>query len=137
MYRFPRLIPVLNSIARQSASRDYGLSDAAKSGTVLHAKDIDSLAGSGHFPLCMSNLATHLKADGHLKHFGRLQFGLFLKGCGLPLEEALVYWRKAFYKLAEDKFQKEYAYNIRYNYGREVIISIFLQFFFFLYPLNN
>ncbi|KAJ3017383.1 UNVERIFIED_CONTAM: hypothetical protein HDU68_011728 [Siphonaria sp. JEL0065] len=113
-----RLIPILNSIARQCAMRDYGLATEGN-GTTLTANDIDNLVPQGHFPLCMSNLHTHLKADAHLKHSGRLQFGLFLKGTGLPLEEALVYWRKAFHKLTDDKFQKEYAYNIRFNYGQE------------------
>ncbi|KAI9329735.1 eukaryotic and archaeal DNA primase, large subunit-domain-containing protein, partial [Obelidium mucronatum] len=113
-----RLIPILNSIARQCAMRDYGLATEGN-GINLTAQDVDNLVPQGHFPLCMSNLHLHLKADAHLKHSGRLQFGLFLKGTGLPLEEALVYWRKAFHKLTDDKFQKEYAYNIRFNYGQE------------------
>ena len=50
---------------------------------------------------------------------GRLQYGLFLKGIGLPVEEALLFWRKAFQKKSDDEFQKNYAYNIRYNYGME------------------
>lgn len=56
----------------------------------------------------------------HLKHKGRLQLGLFLKGIGLPMEESLVFWRQMFApKMSDDKFQKEHAYNIRHNYGRE------------------
>ncbi|KAJ3067684.1 hypothetical protein HDU98_009120 [Podochytrium sp. JEL0797] len=112
-----RLRPILNSIARQCAMRDYGLS--SQDNGQLTANDIDALVPQGHFPLCMSNLHMHLKADAHLKHSGRLQFSLFLKGIGLPLEEALVYWRRAFHKLTDDKFQKEYAYNVRFNYGQE------------------
>ncbi|KAJ3137623.1 hypothetical protein HK100_000598 [Physocladia obscura] len=113
-----RLVPILNSIARQCAMRDYTGTEG-QNGDTLTANDIDGLVPQGHFPLCMSNLHAHLKADGHLKHSGRLQFGLFLKGTGLPLEEALVYWRRAFNKLTDDKFSKEYAYNIRFNYGKE------------------
>ncbi|KAI8854683.1 eukaryotic and archaeal DNA primase, large subunit-domain-containing protein [Chytridium lagenaria] len=115
-----RLIPVLNSIARQCAAREYNVSfDPNNPNEVITDVEVDPLAKSGHFPLCMSNLVDHLRADGHLKHFGRLQLGLFLKGIGVPMEEALSYWRKAFTKISEDKFSKEYAYNIRFNYGRE------------------
>ena len=67
----------------------------------------------------MKQLHGKLKEDCHLRHFGRMQFGLFLKGIGLPLPEALIYWRRAFSRTTDDQFQKQYAYNIRHNYGME------------------
>lgn len=72
-----------------------------------------------HFPLCMKNLNSALKSNAHLRHGGRLQFSLFLKSIGLPVEEALVYWRRAFSKTSDDDFRKQYQYNIRHNYGLE------------------
>jgi DNA primase large subunit len=61
----------------------------------------------------MLNIYNALLRDGHLKHFGRIQFGLFLKGVGVPLEEALVFWRKAF-RISDDEYNKKgYNYNIR------------------------
>ncbi len=37
---------------------------------------------------------------------------------GLPMEDALVFWRTAMApQVPHDKFEKEYAYNIRHNYG--------------------
>lgn len=95
-----------------------------------------------HFPPCMLNLYERLKRDHHLKHFGRLQLGLFLKvswrpgglpshtphpllitntqGIGLPLDEALIFWRRMYgSSMSDDKFNKEYRYNIRHSYGQE------------------
>eukprot|EP00741_Cyanophora_paradoxa_P015128 tig00020848_g14599.t1 len=72
------------------------------------------------FPLCMLNLHKKLRENHHLKHGGRMQLGLFLKGCGLSLEDSLAFWRSEFSKIMPvDKFDKEHAYNIRHNYGRE------------------
>jgi DNA primase large subunit len=82
-------------------------------------KDIDGLAEKA-FPLCMQLVNRGLTTDGHLKHWGRLQYNLFLKGMGLSLEDALTFLRNKFAKtVAGDKFDKEYAYNIRHSYGKE------------------
>lgn len=82
--------------------------------------DLDTLAVRS-MPLCMSNLHDTLKRSHHLRHGGRLQYGLFLKGIGLTLEDALTFWKSEFTKgsTPADKFDKEYAYTVRYNYGKE------------------
>lgn len=67
--------------------------------------------------MCMTHLHRSLRRDAHLKHFGRLQYSLFLKGIGLNLEEALVFWRSSFSKITDDTFNKEYRYNVRHVYG--------------------
>lgn len=42
------------------------------------------------------------------------------QGIGLPLEEALRFWRAEFApRTPGDAFEKQYAYNVRFNYGRE------------------
>lgn len=72
------------------------------------------------FPLCMSIIERHINQYSHLMHFGRLQYTLFLKGAGLPVEEALKFFQKKYEKKTPiDKFEKEYAYNIRHSYGLE------------------
>ncbi|KAI8495807.1 DNA primase large subunit [Branchiostoma belcheri] len=72
------------------------------------------------FPLCMRNLHETLRREHHLRHGGRMQYGLFLKGIGLQLEDALRFWRSEFTKMMDgDKFDKSYSYNIRHNYGKE------------------
>ena len=54
----------------------------------------------------------------------RLLFNSWLMGettqvLGLPIEEALIFWRKSFSKITDDKFNKEYKYNIRHSFGLE------------------
>ncbi|KAJ4884152.1 putative DNA primase large subunit [Raphanus sativus] len=76
-------------------------------------KDIDQVAKSS-FPFHF------LREDHHLKHGGRMQLGLFLKGVGLKLDDALAFWRTEFSKkVGSERFDKEYAYGIRHNYGKE------------------
>jgi DNA primase large subunit len=65
----------------------------------------------------MQNLHRSLRRDSHLKHYGRLQYTLFLKGIGLSLEECLLFWRQSFNKITDDTFNKEYRYNVRHTYG--------------------
>eukprot|EP00094_Tigriopus_californicus_P000184 TCALIF_00178-PA protein Name:"Similar to Prim2 DNA primase large subunit (Rattus norvegicus)" AED:0.06 eAED:0.06 QI:0/0/0/0.5/1/1/2/0/528 len=74
-----------------------------------------------HFPLCMKSMQMTLNSTHHLKYNGRLQYGLFLKGAGLSMEDAIKFFRSEFTKahVDPDKFDKEYSYGIRYNYGKE------------------
>lgn len=75
------------------------------------------------------------------------------KGIGLPLDEAIVFWRKMYGPtMSDDKFNKEYKYNIRHSYGQEgkranyppkswVFTScsflLFLSHFFLLLPNSS
>ncbi|KAJ3181073.1 DNA primase large subunit [Gaertneriomyces sp. JEL0708] len=111
-----RILPILSSLAKQHVSKAY--SPSVTGDQITHTQ-VDTLAHNGTFPPCMVNIHNQLRRDGHLKHMGRLTYGLFLKGTGLPLQEALLFWQKAFTKINEDQFQKQYAYNVRYNYGLE------------------
>lgn len=91
---------------------------------------------SRSFPLCMRRLHLKFREEHHLKHGGRMQYGLFLKGIGVTLEDALLFWKTEMMKVrisaswvfdpraqnpavTGDKFDKNYAYNIRHNYGQE------------------
>ena len=65
----------------------------------------------------MTHLHRSLRSASHLKHYGRLQYTLFLKGIGLSLEECLAFWRKGFKLITDDTFNKEYRYNVRHSYG--------------------
>lgn len=113
-----RLAPILAHLSQSFTAPDaaYSSSDANIDGlSTITANSIDAL--SLHFPLCMRSLHTTLRENSHLKHFGRLQYTLFLKGIGLSLDECIVFWRRSFKLMTDDKFQKEYKYNIRHSYG--------------------
>ena len=49
----------------------------------------------------MRHLHESLQRDHHLRHFGWLQYGLFLKSIGLTLEQTLTFWRTEFTKKME------------------------------------
>lgn len=71
---------------------------------------IDELAGKS-FPMCMRAMHRKLKTSHHLKHAGRMQYGLFLKGIGLSVENALIFWKSEFSKaMGPDVFEKTYPF---------------------------
>lgn len=109
-----RLVCLLKGLHQSYAGNDY--SDT-KSAVPIESLDLLSVKS---FPLCMKQLHDQLRSAHHLKHDGRLQYGLFLKGIGVTLEDSLRFWRDEFTKVMDlDKFEKQYAYNVRYNYGKE------------------
>lgn len=111
-----RLTPIVEALSTSYLGPDYS---QPKEYGEISLKDIDQVARSS-FPLCMSHLFEKLREDHHLKHGGRMQLGLFLKGVGLKLDDALAFWRAEFSrKVGPERFDKEYAYSIRHNYGKE------------------
>jgi len=116
-----RLLPLLSHLSMgflAGISNEYTDSSLIEHGQELNASMVDALV-TKHAPMCMRNLNQSLKEKNHLKHFSRQQFGLFLKEIGLPLEEAIIFWRMSFKNHTPDQFNKEYKYNIRHNYGQE------------------
>ena len=96
-----RLAPILHHLSQSFVAPEASYTEGSSIGDLANitAGTID--AYSEHFPLCMRNLHRELRKNSHLKHFGRLQYTLFLKGVGLSLQECIVFWRKAF-KLMTD-----------------------------------
>lgn len=41
----------------------------------------------------MKQLHSALNREHKLKHWGRLQYGLFLKGAGLGVDDAMAFWQ--------------------------------------------
>ncbi|CAA7271771.1 unnamed protein product [Cyclocybe aegerita] len=116
-----RLLPILNNLSQgflAGISSEWSNASGSTNTDEIKAEMVDGMAKK-HFPLCMRTLHESLQRDNHLKHFGRLQYGLFLKVLGLSVEEAVAFWRKSFSRITDDKFNKEYKYNIRHSYGLE------------------
>jgi DNA primase large subunit len=133
-----RLEPILANLSQgfiAGIGSEWSTGENACEG--IRAEMVDELARQ-HFPMCMRNLHENLKRNHHLKHFGRLQYGLFLKVrghlvhledkdklqlgsqvLGLSIDEALAFWRTSFSGHTDDQFNKQYKYNIRHSYGLE------------------
>uniref|UniRef100_H2UTA6 DNA primase large subunit n=1 Tax=Takifugu rubripes TaxID=31033 RepID=H2UTA6_TAKRU len=112
-----RLQPLLSHLSHAYVGQDYSVQ---KNVGKFSLEQVDSLSGKS-FPLCMRQLHQSLRENHHLRHGGRMQYGLFLKGIGLSLEQALQFWRSEFVKgkVDADKFDKAYAYSVRHMFGRE------------------
>ena len=116
-----RLAPVIVSLSKRYLGRDFGKpgEPGANGGAAVTLKDLPS-AAKASFPLCAKNLFDAVKREHHLRHEGRRQLQLYMKGIGLSLEEAMLFWKTEFCKkIPAEKFEKEYAYAVRHAYGKE------------------
>jgi DNA primase large subunit len=111
-----RLRPLLATISKRSVAPSY------KPGMISGSVTPDQVPylANRSFPLCMQNMQQNGAKNSHLRYNGRRIYGLFLKGIGLSLQDSLNFWRRLFSrKVTPEKFNKEYAYNVRHNYGQE------------------
>lgn len=112
-----RIGPLLKNMNKQHIGNDF----TGKSAVMdkLSPDKVDAAADL-NMPLCMKRLHIQLKKDHKIKHWGRLQYGLFLKGAGLDMDGANQFWENHFTKMMpHDQFVKQYAYSFRHMYGKE------------------
>lgn len=110
-----RIYGLIKNLHTTYLGKDYSVGDGNK----ISVEHLEQLSKKS-YPLCMRVLHEGLKATHHLKHGGRMQLGLFLKGIGVTVEDSMRFWRQEFTKSIDlERFEKTYAYNIRHNYGRE------------------
>ena len=112
----PRIGPLLTGLHQQYTGKDFNNPTSLDK---LTASMVDQ-AAEANMPLCMKHLHNGLKRDHKLKHWGRLQYGLFLKGAGLEMEEAMKFMESEYTKvMSHDDYTKKYSYNVRHMYGKE------------------
>ncbi|EDO16807.1 hypothetical protein Kpol_1056p7 [Vanderwaltozyma polyspora DSM 70294] len=121
-----RLIPILHHLSSGYSIADFQSSqqfNSSNEDNEINAKSVYSKEISECYPLCVKNLMDGLNETHHLRYNGRQQLSFFLKGIGLSCDEAMNFWTDAFTTkgghLTVDKFNKEYRYNFRHNYGLE------------------
>lgn len=116
MEEHTRIAPLLKSMNSQYTGPTH--LTTLDHGEALTAANVDANLRS--MPLCMSQLYSGLKRDHKLKHQGRLQFGLFLKGAGMTMEEHTMFFQREFTKIMTgEQFNKQYGYGIRHMHGKE------------------
>lgn len=118
-----RLLPLLNNLSNNFANIQYDNYEQDNSlASDINYQSITTKQINRHYPLCATHLQQGLINDSHLKYNGRQQLGLFLKGIGLNVDEAIKFWSFQFTKnnnMSMEKFNKEYKYNVRHQYGLE------------------
>lgn len=76
-----RLLPLLTGLSKRYLGDDDYSTKKPVFGAVSSVQVNDLARTLGLFPPCMSRLHEALSANHHLRHWGRMQYGLFLKVC--------------------------------------------------------
>ncbi|KAH0576508.1 DNA-directed DNA polymerase alpha, DNA primase subunit [Spironucleus salmonicida] len=87
----------------------------------INAASINGVIQQKKIPLCAVRLIREMQKNAHLQYQGRLQLTTFLRDAGMSMEETILLFQSAFTaggKITIDKFNKEYAYNIKHVYGQ-------------------
>lgn len=79
-----RIVDMLKGLHTSYVGKDYAMGKKES----VPIECLDQLSKKS-FPLCMRNCHEGLRTKHHLRHFGRLQYGLFLKALGVTLEDSL------------------------------------------------
>jgi len=88
---------MLGNLHMRYVGKDYS---APSADGQITRQMIDGLSDKS-FPPCMKQLHQVFQDTHHLRHGGRLQYTLFLKGIGMSLEEVLAMWREKFTKIMD------------------------------------
>lgn len=114
-----RVSGIIDILTKYNKSTEhYFKSNKPVNNLSLKLSNIDIMAKK-HFPLCMSEILTGLRKKHMLKHWGRLQLGMFLKGIGLNMKDNVNLFSLELKKTREgEKKINEYKYYIEHMYGK-------------------
>lgn len=109
-----RLLPVLDNLSSGFGFGSYK-SDTAQLNGKITADSMDALDREHHLPMCQSYMHRELGRRRHAHYDAREQYTRFLKYIGMPLEEAVRLWRRAYQGGESDR--KAVEYQVRHQYG--------------------
>ncbi|CAH0723962.1 unnamed protein product, partial [Brenthis ino] len=116
----PRIIDLLHKVRKSMIlQKTYNIN-------ILMSYEVDN--ASKLFPPCMLNLHQHLRQKHRLSHDQRFCYSLFLKDVGMPVNQAISFWKAEYEKSPNGKHncchnwerdEKRFMYGIRHLYGLE------------------
>lgn len=118
--------PRITELAYKIKQEKFNIIFPNSQSSFLTSDSIDKAAAD--FPPCMLNLHTSLRKTHRLSHDQRFIYSLFLKDIGLPVDEAIKFWRLEYSQTPGnthpcchnwEKDEKKYLYGIRHMYGLE------------------
>jgi len=106
-----RMVPILENILK---GMDNTYKSTKLAGNAIRASQIKKL--KANMPLCMRQIITEdCEKKGYARHWGILHLSLFLKGIGMPLDQAAKFWTKS---MKDGKKGKEVVGNLNHMYGK-------------------
>lgn len=109
-----RLLPVLDNLSSGFGFGSYK-SDPVQLDGKFGADSMEALDREHHLPMCQSYMHNELNRRRHAHYDAREQYTRFLKYVGMPLEEAVRFWRRAYQGSESDR--KAVEYQVRHQYG--------------------
>ncbi|XP_055327475.1 DNA primase large subunit-like [Paramacrobiotus metropolitanus] len=111
-----RLFPLFARLVTGYSGKDYSVNETDFG---INLDNLNQLAVES-FPVCARHMHENFRRDHHLRHWARLQYWLFLKGIGLPMDDTIKLTRLEFSRHGLNESQlKNMDYGVRHSYGRE------------------
>lgn len=117
-----RMVDIVESIKAYKEHLDSNIESFYDKKEKFENMSVESIyvQAKNYFPLCMLEIFDSFKSAHTLKHMGRLQFGMFLKGLGMDVKETIRLFTMELKRTGKGEKQvKEYVYYIEHMYGMQ------------------